>query len=267
MDNMFEDSKSKEVAKDIGKGAALGGSLGAVAGGLKDLNQSNKKMAKWVQTGSKKAGYQVKSKLGKSLGHFAKSMLKSGAKGAAIGAGVIGAAHLGKKAHDNFKNKNESLTERLNKHLQNLKENVWKYNEIDGKKVRDDILKAKTSYNIPDKDFKHLVLAILEPTLKANSVKFIKPSFNSIKNLLIRDIKHAIKAMTTEFGDMDKEEAIDMLFYDSEGDGDYVDTTFGEPYSILIDYVSELELYQKSIEKYLYDVIHQNEKQLIQAVR
>jgi hypothetical protein len=66
---------------------------------------------------------------------------------------------------------------------------------------------------------------------------------------------------------MDKEEAIDMLFYDSEGEWDYVDTTFGEPYSILIDYVPELELYQKSIEKYLYDVIDQNEKSLIQAVK
>lgn len=227
-------------------------------------------MAKWVQTGSKKAGYQVKSKLGKSLSHSAKSILKSGAKGAAIGAGIVGAAHLGKKAYNHFKNKNESLTERLDQHIQNIRENVWKYNEVDGKKIKNDILRANPPHNIPDKEFKLLVLAILEPTLKANSVKFIKPSLGSIKPLLIKDIKHAIKAMTSEtsWSDaMDKEEAIDMLFYDSEGEGDYVDTTFGEPYSILIDYVPELELYQKSIEKYLYDVIDQNDKQLIQAVK
>ena len=268
MNNMFEDSKSKEVIKDIGQGAALGGSLGAVAGGLKDLNKTNKKMAKWVQTGSKKAGYQVKSKLGKSLSHSAKSILKSGAKGAAIGAGVIGAAHLGKKAYDHFKNKNknESLTERLDQHLQSIKES----NEIDGKKIKNDILKANPPHNIPDKEFKLLVLAILEPTLKANSVKFIKPNFNSLKNLLVKDIKYAIKAMTSEtsWGDaMSKEEAIDMLFHNSEGDGAYVDTTFGEPYSILIDYVPELERYQDSIEEYLCDVIDQNEKSLIQAIK
>ena len=266
MDNIFEDSKNKEVIKDMGKGAALGGSLGAVAGGLKNINQSNKKMAKWVQTGSKKAGYQVKSKLGKNLGHFGKSMLKSGAKGAAIGAGVIGAAHLGKKAYDHFKNKNESLTERLDRHLQSIKES----NEIDGKKIKNDILKANPPHNIPDKEFKLLVLAILEPTLKANSIKFIKPNFNSFKNLLVKDIKYAIKAMTSEtsWGDaMSKEEAIDMLFHNSEGDGAYVDTTFGEPYSILIDYVPELERYQDSVEEYLCDIIDQNEKSLISAVK
>ncbi|MBQ3423228.1 MAG: hypothetical protein IJH34_16580, partial [Romboutsia sp.] len=65
--------------------------------------------------------------------------------------------------------------ERLNKHIQSIKE----VSELNGPEIEQAISKY------PFKSFANLVIALLKSTIKAGSEKFIAPSFNSVKSLLI----------------------------------------------------------------------------------
>ena len=118
----------------------------------------------------------------------------------------------------------ESLEERLDKHIQSIKE----VSELNGPEIEQAISKY------PFKSFANLVIALLKPTIKAGSGKFIAPNFNAIKPLLILDIRQTVKVMTEE--GMNKEEAKDYLLnpakYDDEV-GNYADTSFAEAYNDL----------------------------------
>lgn len=120
-----------------------------------------------------------------------------------------------------------NLTERLDKHLKSIKE----VSELNAQEIE----KAINKYG--HKEFGKLVLALLKPTLQAQTGKFIKPNFNQIKPFLIPDIKTNINIMVDD-NEMNREEAKEYLVnptkYDEEI-GNYADTSFAELYDDLCD--------------------------------
>lgn len=160
-----------------------------------------------------------------------------------------------------------NLTERLNKHLKSIKE----ISELNAKEIEKAILKRENN------SFGKLVIALIKPTLISKQDKYVIPSFNVIKPLLIADIKDAIKEMQKEGWDESVEEIakqilypiVDKSQYDSEL-GDYVDTTFLEEYTLLYEKDSNLKILEKlegDIVDYLYENIEKNYRALIQAVK
>ena len=115
-----------------------------------------------------------------------------------------------------------NLTERLDKHLQNIREEV-NYSSTE-------FFKELKDYNYrDDKDFAKLVYELLKPSVDSQGGKFIAPNFNSLKPLIIKDIKYNIEVMEEE--GMDRKEAVEYLLdptkYDPEI-GNYADTSFAD---------------------------------------
>lgn len=123
-------------------------------------------------------------------------------------------------------NNNKNLTERLEQHLQNIKEFA--------DPVVSEIEQAISKY--AHKSFGNLTIALIRPTLQNGLKKFVAPNFNSIKPLLILDLRSTVRNMVEE--GMSKEEAKDLLLdpakYDDEV-GNYADTSFAELYDDLCD--------------------------------
>ena len=159
-----------------------------------------------------------------------------------------------------------NLTERLDKHLQSIREEA-NYSSTE-------FFKELKDYNYrDDKDFAKLVYELLKPSVDSQGGKFIAPNFNSIKPLIIKDIKYNIDVMEEE--GMDRQEAIRYLLdptkYDPEI-GNYADTSFAE---MLDDgHDGKINKASKIIVKFFDDIIDylereikKNYKALIQAVK
>lgn len=160
----------------------------------------------------------------------------------------------------------KNLTERLDKHLQSIREEA-NYSSTE-------FFKELKDYNYRyDKDFAKLVYELLKPSVDSQGDRFIAPSFNSIKPLIIKDIKYNIEIMKEE--GMDRQEAIEYLLdptkYDPEI-GNYADTSFAE---MLDDgHDGKINRASKIIVKFFDDTvdylkreIKKNYRALIQAVK
>lgn len=120
---------------------------------------------------------------------------------------------------------NQTLTERLDNQLSKISEA--------GKEVTSkDIERLVYKYSQPPTD--KLIWALIKKSVEKDSDKFIPPSFNEIKPLLIKDIKHWVKViMSPDYSDLPPEERDgvirdlldpnDRLEYEN-----YANTTFGE---------------------------------------
>lgn len=152
---------------------------------------------------------------------------------------------------------NKNLIESLDKHIS-------KVNEVgeDVTAIEKDIYK-KAKDNLLGK----LIWALIKPTVVSQGGKFIAPNFNSIKPLLVSDIKNAVLIMQKEFN-MPKEEAIGCLLDPSKYDdevGNYADTTFAEPASeVNVQVVSK---HLDDMINYLDREIKKNSHALITAVK
>ena len=157
---------------------------------------------------------------------------------------------------------NKQLRVRLSKQLSRIVEE-----EIDLRELEKSIKKHSSNSNLAK-----LIFELIKPTAQSNSNKFIRPSFNIIKPLLVRDIKDQIKIMQREGWDESSEEIalsiLDPSRYDEEI-GDYADTTFRGYYSDLYDREPDLSIllqYEGNVIEYLKQEIKNSYKNLVTQV-
>ena len=157
---------------------------------------------------------------------------------------------------------NKTLIESLNKHLSKVDE-VGENSPVELEKL----IMKKANGNA----FGKLVWAMIKPTVVAQSGKYVKPNFNEIKPLIVKDLKDSIAIMTKE-DDMTKEEAIGYLLdpaqYDDEI-GNYADCTFADGLIDIIDAPGGAIVgkFEDEMVDFLDKEIKKNYKQFIQAVK
>lgn len=157
---------------------------------------------------------------------------------------------------------NKQLRVRLSKQLLRIVEE-----EIDLRELEKSIKKHSSNSNLAK-----LIFELIKPTAQAHSNKFIRPSFNIIKPLLVRDIKDQIKVMQRGGWDESPEEIalsiLDPSRYDEEI-GDYADTTFQGYYSDIYDREPDLSIllqYEGNVIEYLKQEIKNSYKNLVTQV-